>query len=313
MSKNQYSQLCQSESLPIFMQDWWLDSVCGTDNWQPILIFDKNEKIIGASFYYNKNRYSLKTVMQPIITPFSGVWFRPSNFESSRKKQQYEADILKKIAKKLPNVTIFAQNFHFSLTNILPFHWAGFKNTMRYTYVFENIKDKNEIYKGFNESVRQVIKKGENLIFEPSDDVKTLYNLYKNSLNHANTNISFDFDTLNLLYQKIKENDAGQIFQVKDDENQVVSSSLVVWDKTTAYLLILGNSRLHQSGATCLIWQLFPYLIEKNIQNFDLEGSMLPTVEKFYRSLGAERKPYFRISKIKNKFLELLLILANKI
>ena len=246
-------------------------------------------------------------------SPFSGVWFRPSNFESSRKKHQYEADILKKIAEKLPNAAIFVQNFHFSLTNILPFHWAGFKNTIRYTYVFENIKDKNDIYKGFNESVRQVIKKGENLIFEPSDDVKMLYNLYKSSLNHANTSISFDFDTLNLLYQKIKENDAGQIFQIKNIENQVVSSSLVVWDKHTAYLLILGNSRLHQSGATCLIWQIFPYLIEKNIQNFDLEGSMLPTVEKFYRSLGAERKPYFRITKIKNKFLESLLVLANKI
>jgi hypothetical protein len=313
MTKNQYSELCKTESLPIFLQNWWLDTVCGTENWQPILIFDKNNQIIGASFYYNKIRYGFKTITQPILTPFSGVWMRPFTGENERKKQQYEADILKEMAEKLPKVHFFAQNFHFSLTNILPLHWAGFKNSIRYTYFFKDINDKNEIYKNFNENVTRNIKKGENLVFEPSDDVKTLYNLYQNSLEHAKSKISFSFHTLNLLYQAIKENKAGQIFEIKNAENQVVSACLLVWDKETAYLLILGNSRLHQGGATSLIWQLFPYLIAKNIKNLDLEGSMLPSVEKFYRSLGAERKPYFRISKTSNKLVEALLILMNKI
>lgn len=312
MIKNQYSELCKTESLPVFLQNWWLDVVCGANNWQPILIFDKNNQIIGASFYYNKIRYGFQTITQPVLTPFSGVWTRPFTGKNERKKNQYEAEILKEIAEKLPKVHFFSQNFHFSLKNILPFHWVGFKNTLRYTYFFENIENTKELYQGFNENVTRNIKKGENLIFEPSDDVQTLYDLYKNSLQHAKSQVYFSFATLNLLYQKIKENEAGQIFQVKNSENQVVSACLLVWDKETAYLLILGNSRLHQAGATTLIWQLFPYLIEKNIKNLDLEGSMLPSVEKFYRSLGAERKPYFRISKAKNKFIETLLILVNK-
>ena len=313
MSKNQYSQLCQSESLPIFMQDWWLDSVCGTDNWQPILVFDKNEKIIGASFYYNKSRYGLRTVTQPFLTPFSGVWFRPSNFESSRKKQQYEADILKEIAKKLPNVAIFAQNFHFSLTNILPFHWSGFKNTIRYTYFFENINDLRVILGNFSMSVRQNIKKGDDLKVIESENTKFLYNLLSNAIQKSKGKLNYSEKNLHTLHINIKKNQSGQIFEIQNTDNETLGSTLIVWDKETAYFLISGDTKKHKSAITVLIWRVLEILDEKGIKKFDFDGSILPHIEPFYRSLGAERKPYFRITKIKNKFLESLLILANKI
>lgn len=34
----------------------------------------------------------------------------------------------------LPKFDYFNMNFHYSITNWLPFYWRGFKQTTRYTY-----------------------------------------------------------------------------------------------------------------------------------------------------------------------------------
>jgi len=37
--KELYREFCQVEdNIPIFSKDWWMDAVCGEDNWDVILI-----------------------------------------------------------------------------------------------------------------------------------------------------------------------------------------------------------------------------------------------------------------------------------
>lgn len=38
-NKSKYRNLCAVEkNIPIFSQDWWLDAVCGEENWDVIII-----------------------------------------------------------------------------------------------------------------------------------------------------------------------------------------------------------------------------------------------------------------------------------
>ena len=44
-------------------------------------------------------------------------------------------------------------------------------------------------------------------------------------------------------------------------------------------------------------------------RKFDFEGSMIESIEKYFRSFGAIQKPYFQITKSRNKFINLLFTL----
>ena len=45
---------------------------------------------------------------------------------------------------------------------------------------------------------------------------------------------------------------------------------------------------------------------------FDFEGSMIESIEKYFRAFGAIQKPYYSISKINSKLLRVSIPLLNK-
>jgi len=50
-------------------------------------------------------------------------------------------------------------------------------------------------------------------------------------------------------------------------------------------------------------YESIKFALENNKQ-FDFEGSMLESIEKYFRSFGAVQKPYFQITKINSKILK---------
>ena len=54
-NKEKYSEFCQKEkNIPIFSKDWWLDAVCGENNWDVALV-EKGGQIMASMPYYTKN------------------------------------------------------------------------------------------------------------------------------------------------------------------------------------------------------------------------------------------------------------------
>jgi len=65
-----------------------------------------------------------------------------------------------------------------------------------------------------------------------------------------------------------------------------------------------GAPDLRNSGATSLcMWEAIQFAATVT-KSFDFEGSMLETVERFFRAFGAKQTPYFAISKINSKLLK---------
>ena len=54
--KEIYREQCGNEpSIPIFSRDWWLDAVCGKDNWDAAVV-EKGGWVVGSMPYYIKKR-----------------------------------------------------------------------------------------------------------------------------------------------------------------------------------------------------------------------------------------------------------------
>ena len=307
--KEKYAEI-QAE-LPIFMQSWWLESLCG-DAWQPCIAFDKEGKPEGALVYHTKQKFGLKMILPLPLTPISGVWFRyPPNTQKLHTKYNFEMQITEKLIAQLPKTHLIITQLGVNFTNWLPFFLQDFKQRTRYTYIIKNIIDIEMVFANFNDNVKRNIRKGAGLKVVESENINLLFELSSNAIQRSNGNLNYSKEALNMLYTNIKKYRVGQIFETQTIDNQVLASALVVWDKENAYLLILGDTKKNKSAMTILIWEVIQNLAKKGVKNFDFEGSMLPHVEPFNRSFGAVQKPYHLIFKAKNRFLEMLFSLKG--
>ena len=60
--KEKYRKFCEKEKgMPVFSKDWWLDSVCGKDNWDVVLV-EKGGEIFASFPYFKTKRVYFKSL-----------------------------------------------------------------------------------------------------------------------------------------------------------------------------------------------------------------------------------------------------------
>ena len=151
-AKRDYINLCESEpTIPIFMQNWWLDAVCteGGDfqnsenpNWNVAVSRDKNGEITGALTFQIRKKWGFTMLNEPPLTPFCGVWLRQNDFKKPYEQYHFIKKTLAELNENLPKAALSKFRFHFSLTDWQPFFWKNWRQTTRYTYVLD-IKNKH--------------------------------------------------------------------------------------------------------------------------------------------------------------------------
>lgn len=279
------------------MQTWWLDAVCGAENWHPVLAFDGKNEIEGAIIVYQKRKFGIKIVTQPILTPYSGIYLKKAspaqkNYDTTQK----EVEILEKLIAQLPKRLFFLQHYHFSLTQHLPFHWAGFRQTTRYTHIldlsdsFENIfqRARHDTRKNYNKAMR-------NVEISTCEDAALAYPFIIMTANrHAKA--PYSLTAFQSVFAAAKKQNQGEIYLAKDAENIIHAAAFVVWDTTTCYFLASGMDISKPSAAISgIIWQAIADAKNRGTLYFDFDGSMLPNVENVTRGFGGERKAYSKI------------------
>ncbi len=305
--KKIYQCLCEDEKLSVFQQSWWLDALCGEANWQPILVFDKNEKVIGATYSFVKKKFGFSILTQAPLTPITHLWFRPLPLDAQHKKENYETDILKQIIQQFPQTSFFLVNLHFSIQNHLPFYWKSFRQTTRYTYLIDLQQNKDIILDNFKHNVRTNIKKAQkNLTVSDLHDATIIYEILENTYRQNALKIPFSLATFNKIHELLQQRKQSFALSALDSDAKIEAVAYIVLDQKTAYFMFSGKKRKENHAAmSLLIWESIQKSAFLGYHFFDFDGSVLPNVEPFFQSFGGERKSYFQITKAKNKLLEL--------
>ncbi len=297
MNKDLYKQLCEKEAtIPIFSRDWWLDAVCGIDQWDVALV-EENGEIVGSLPYYYVVRRGKTHIKMPLLTQTMGPWLKYPDKDKSSLKLSFEIKTLKNLIDQLPGYLSFAQNFNYSISNWLPFFWKGFKQTTKYTYVIEDISDPEKVFNNFKKEAKKKIRKAEKMVsFYSSNDIEEFYRINQMSFARQNLKPLYDFALVKRIDDACQSHQAREILIAKDAQDRVHCAIYLIWDPCSIYLLMSGGDpELRSSGAqSLLIWEAIKRLRSKS-QRFDFEGSMVERIESYNRSFNPVQKPYFQV------------------
>jgi hypothetical protein len=286
----------------IFCRSWWLKAVCPQGF--KLLTLSKGGRIIAGLPLPGTSQPRSRIIAMPLLTQTLGVLIVPSLRSTYESKLSYEMEVLEVLISSIPHYAHFSMNFHYTFNNWLPFYWAGYNQTTRYTYIIKDLTNLNDVFSNFTHMKRKNISKAEQLVKLCSDYTpEDFYTNHKLTLAKKGETIMYSYDLFKRIYNSTTANSAGKIWCAKDEIGNIHAAIFVVYDKKSAYYLIntIDPDYRYSGAATLLVKEAITY-VSKYTKRFDLEGSMIRGVENSFRKFGAVQTPYFNITK-DNRFI----------
>lgn len=284
----------------IFQQPWWLDAVA-PGQWGEAVVKRGNE-IVARMPYVTIKKFGMTAITMPPLTQTLGPWLRPSKAKYARQISE-QKKLMNELITQLPEVDYFCQNFSPYITNWLPFYWKGFNQTTRFTYRLEDLTDLDRIWSGFNENVRNKIRKAQKQV-EVRDDlsIQEFIKINEMTFIRQGMRLPYSTDLVQRLHSACQERNASKAFFAIDAQDRIHAAIYLVWDSNTAYYLMAGeHPELRKSGAnSLLIWEAIKHA-SKVSTIFDFEGSMIEPVEEFVRAFGGRQTPYYQVTKMSRR------------
>lgn len=313
-NKEKYAALCQRQALPLFFQPWWLDVVAGGNNWDVLLVTDKSGEITAAWPFEVKRRKGLRTLENPVLSPYLGIWLNYPPQITEVRKIDFEERTIAAAAALLPTHTYLQCSFAPDFTNWQPFYWMGFEQTTHYTYVLDAQLSKTTIWNNFKSSLRNHIKKGtEELTVATSEAVAQLYQLVQSTFRQQNMSPPYTLAMLQELYDAAAARNQCRLWLATNEHGVAVGGAFVVFDDKTVYNLITATDKhqVHSSATPLLLWEGIQFALDMGL-DYNFEGSMLQKVNELYSSFGGKQVPYFVIHRSSNKWIETARIWLRK-
>lgn len=288
------------DSIPVFSMDWWLDAVCGAENWDVYLI--GNGMDIKAALPYCISEENGKRAIRRItLTQNNGIWIKYPKDQGIISRQSYEEKIVNEICDFIESLKLakYDQQYHYHFTNYLPFFWRYYSEVTKYTYVIDDTSDLEKVRSAYSSKLKNVMRKAEkNLTIKEIGDLEQFYCVNRMSFDRQQIEIPYTYEFFERLYRACRDRSCAELLSVVDETETVQSVAMIVWDKMSVYYLLNGTNPKYKDN------QGNALLIDASIQKahelklkFDFEGSVIKNVNHAFREFGGIPKPYFRITK----------------
>jgi hypothetical protein len=141
----------------IFQQPWWLDAVA-PGRWGEVTC-EEGGRVVARLPYVVRGRPRFRMLTQSSLTQTLGPWIEPSDDAKPVRAFAREQELLTELEARLPPAQAFQQQFSPLVLNALPFHWAGYRLEVGYTYRIEGLASTDVIWDGLRDNIRREIRK----------------------------------------------------------------------------------------------------------------------------------------------------------
>jgi hypothetical protein len=283
----------------IFTRSWWLDTVC-PDGYQLLKVRRGGRIVAGMALPTAERQRGARVIRMPRLTQTLGPLLAPATGGKYETNLSNEMERLRELVALVPPVDGLAFNCHYRFTNWLPFYWAGYQQTTRYTYLFDDLHDLAAIHNGMCAKTRNIIRKGQKagIVVEECEDIETFLPLLRLTFTRQGMELPFTEELVRRIDATCAARDARKMFAARDREGNIHSILYHVYDSKCMYYLMQGSDpALRSSGAALLAqWHAIQYAAAVTAI-YDFEGSMVEKIEHAFRSFGASQTPLFTIFK----------------
>jgi hypothetical protein len=246
-----------------------------------------------------RGRPRLRLLTQSSLTQTLGPWVETSPAKPAR-ALAHEHELLAELESKLPPAIAFSQQFSPSMLNALPFHWAGYRLEARYTYRLHGLRSSGDLWANLRDNIRREIRKARKRVEVVEDlGIDHFYSVLAKTYERQSIATPHSLPELERLAAACAARKAGTMLFARDDAGQLHAAVWVVWDRNGAYYLLAGaEPNLRTSGASSLLaWEAIERA-GRDTDVFDFHGSMLQSVERFFRAFGAQQTPYLSVTRM---------------
>lgn len=279
-----------------FEQRWWLEAAA-PGQWGEVLI-ERQREVVARLPYVRKKGFGFTVLTQAPLTRFVGPWLRPSEGKPGARLGN-ERELMTELIAGLPRFDAYRGNFAPAVTNWLPFYWARFEATLRYTYRLDDLGDADRLWADVAKSTRNHIRRaGEHVEVHTDRGVEDVLRINHKVFARQGLAVPYSDTLVHRLDRVCAARGVRTVLTAVDAQNRVHAATYLVRDGTTTYMLFGGaDPEFRSSGArSLLVWEAIRRAGEKT-RCFDFLGSMIESVERFNRSFGARQVPYLFVTR----------------
>ena len=267
------SCVTDSQNGLIYAYAWYLDIV--SPNWSA-LIKEDNKAIFPLPI---KKKLGISYISQPLFTQKLGL-FSVNDLEDVK-------SFLKAIPKK---VWIRSLQIHNQLDN------AKTKDN----FELDISDDVEEVRKKYSQNVKRNLKKAAQHDLQIKKcESSALIQLFKENKGKEVAELnSKAYSTLLELLDKIQQKEKGNCLGVYKEGKLISAAFFTNCLKKSVFLFSASNKTAKEIGANHFLIDTYIKNFKKDSLILDFEGSMIPSLARFYASFGAEKKCYYLIEKI---------------
>ncbi len=300
-------QLYKNQSQILFNRTYWLDAVCEGE-WDIITAWDKKQQPVAFLPVHHRKYMGFKLLVNPPLTQFLHlVFLLPQESKLTKRMEQHHQAQLS-IISQLPDFDYFDMNFDISYQNWLPFYWKGFHQTVRYTYLIDkNRVPAEKLFEMFRENIRRQVKKAsDTLTVKEIEDTDVFYEILHSTFAHHGKKAPFSKALITRVFQHCKPHKSIQLLAATDAKDEIYGVIMIGKDDRYHHYLAGGSeARYRNSGVMSLLLYSAAKQALENGKDFNFEGSMIESIEYFFRSFGSVQTPYTRLVKYNNRIFSI--------
>jgi hypothetical protein len=279
----------------IFSQAWWLDAVA-PGHWGEAAVERDGRRRADLRYTIWKERFGFIRLGVGPLSPRMGPMYRAEDSKRPTRLGR-ENDLVAELVSRLPRYDYLSLTMPARLTNWLPFHWLGFRQTTRYSYVIDDPGDTDRAWGDMSEGTRNAVRKAERELTVVEGDASALMSLATSTFRRRGIRMRYDESQLSAAIAEARARNCAAVRMAVDGGGRSHAGALFVWDQERVYYLVGGNDPDLRStgGSSLVLWDGIRLAGSLGLR-FDFEGSMIKPIEKFFRGFGGTPEPYLHVT-----------------
>ncbi|NVO66030.1 GNAT family N-acetyltransferase [Methanofollis tationis] len=303
----------------LFHKSWWLKTVAekrGTD--LCLLGVFRGDDLVGGCSISEEKRFFFKLAFSPPIksaTAYGGIIIVGSDAKNIKKNEFMNNSVIESVSDYCLEHYDYSQILNSpALTDIRPFLWKGWDESVYYTYIlflnnFPSLKDLSLHYDG---SVRWSINKAEKNTVEiltVNDDIDLIYDLLMESYAWHKEDAPLSKNLFTALMKELNNRGACKTYVAYHDDCPISFGTFLFYKNSASYWL--GGSRrdtLNLEGSSAVLGHALKEALSDKISYIDFIGANTHPIAKFKSAFNPQIIPYYNAewAKLRTKFAKSL-------